>query len=98
MYLLKLYIAHLGPKTKEKIDFFRSMLNHELGSNYQLDIVELLKSPASALTDDILVTPTVIRRCPPPIKKVVGNFLDREQLMFGLGLVKTGDSHSECQR
>ncbi len=87
MYLLKVYISNLTPKTLEKIGLFKEMLTAELGSGYHLELVELLKDPASALNDDILVTPTVIRCSPEPTKKIVGNFLDKKQVMFALGLV-----------
>jgi circadian clock protein KaiB len=87
VYLLKVYISNLTPKTLEKIGLFKEMLTAELGSEYHLELVELLKNPTSALNDDILVTPTVIRCSPKPTKKIVGNFLDKKQVMFALGLV-----------
>ena len=59
----------------------------ELAGDYEIEVVDILKSPALAEQDKILVTPTVIRKLPEPIKMVIGDLSDRTEVLYGLDII-----------
>ncbi len=98
MYLINIYISTRNGSTLERLALFRKMLTEALGEdNFELEVLSVLENPDAAISDDILVTPTIIRRNPAPIRKVVGNFLDREKLFFGLELDDTTSPDSKIR-
>src|SRR3984885_14668654 len=58
---------------------------------YQIEIVDVLKSPRRAAADQILAAPTVVRRLPAPIRRLVGDLSDSDRLLIGLELRQYGD-------
>jgi len=83
---LRLYVTGRSPKCLRAIENLRRICAEHLAGRYKIEVVDLLENPRLAAEDQILAVPTVVRRLPPPIRKLVGDLSDTERLLVGLQL------------
>jgi circadian clock protein KaiB len=83
---LVVYVTDTSPKGQRAIENLRRVCEEHLAGRYQIEIVDVLQNPRRAAADQILATPTVVRRLPAPIRKLVGDFSDSDRLLVGLEL------------
>lgn len=83
-YLLKLYVTGKTAKSEVAIANLRRLCAEELDGRYELQIIDVLEHPEAAETDKILATPTLIKRLPPPLRRVIGDLSDRQKVLLGL--------------
>ena len=83
-YLLKLYVTGKSPKADAAIANLQRICDEELGENYELQIIDVLEHPQLAEDDKVLATPTLIKRLPPPLRRVIGDLSDRHKVLLGL--------------
>ena len=83
---LCLYVTDRSPKCLRAIENLRRACEEHLAGHYQIEVVDLLENPRLAADDQILAVPTVVRRFPAPIRKVVGDLSDGDRLLVGLQL------------
>ena len=83
---LRLYIAGQSPKSIAALSNLRDACEKHLPGKYAIEIVDLSKNPQLARGDQILALPTVVRRLPQPIRRMIGDLSDREKLLIGLDL------------
>ncbi len=83
---LRLYVTGRSPKCLQAIENLRLVCEQYLQGRYHIDVVDLLDNPHLAAYDQILAVPTLVRRLPPPIRKVVGDLSDTDRLLAGLEL------------
>jgi circadian clock protein KaiB len=86
-YNLRLYVAGQTPKSLSAIANLKSICEEHLAGRYTVEVIDLLVSPQLAAGDQILAVPTLVRRLPPPIKRVIGNLSDTERVLVGLDIV-----------
>jgi circadian clock protein KaiB len=82
---LRLYVAGNAPNSLNAIQNAQAICEKYFASGYDLEIVDMLEHPRRALTDGIIVTPTLLKLSPPPLKRAVGNLSDTTQLLLTLG-------------
>ena len=85
-YNLRLYVAGQTPKSVAAITNLRRICAEHLAGRYTIEVVDLLVSPQLAAGDQILAIPTLVRRLPPPIKRIVGNLSNVERVLVGLDI------------
>jgi circadian clock protein KaiB len=85
-YLLRLYVAGMDPKSTEAIRAITGMCDGYLEGRYQLVIVDIYQHPRLARGDKVIAAPTLIRKLPLPLRRVVGNMADPKKVLSGLGL------------
>lgn len=85
-WIFRLYTAGEAPNSLRAIANLAAIGQEYLQSCYKVEIVDILADPLHALNDGILVTPTLVRIAPPPIRKILGNLNDREKVLLALGL------------
>jgi circadian clock protein KaiB len=83
---LRLYVAGSGVRSLQAIDRARALVANLRGGAAELEVVDVLESPAVAERDRILAAPTLMRRTPPPPLKVIGDLADLDELARQLGL------------
>ncbi len=83
-FVLKLYVTGTSPRTRQAIENLQRICEQDLHGRYQLDIIDVLKHPQAAEDDRILATPTLIKRLPPPLRRVIGDLSDKDKVLFGL--------------
>lgn len=85
-WLLRLYIAGQTPKSLTAISNLHRICEQHLGGRFEIEVIDLLKSPELAEADKIIAIPTLVRRLPEPLRKVVGDLSDTEKTLVGLQL------------
>ena len=85
-YNLRLYVAGQTPKSLAAIANLKQICEVHLSGRYTIEVIDLLLSPQLAAGDQILAVPTLVRRLPPPIKRVIGNLSDTERVLVGLDI------------
>ena len=87
---LCLYVTDRSPKCLRAIENLRRACEEHLAGHYQIEVVDLLENPRRAADDQILAAPTVVRRLPVPVRKLVGDLSDIDRLLVGLQLRPSG--------
>jgi circadian clock protein KaiB len=85
-YILRLYVTGKTPNSIRAIAKVREICEELLAGRYLLQVIDIYQQPALASGDQILVAPTLVRKAPGPLRKLIGNLSDRERLLAGLGL------------
>ena len=83
---LRLYIAGQTPNSIAAISNLRKICEDQLKGKYRIEVIDLLKKPQLAKGDQIVAIPTLVRRLPPPVKKLVGNLSKIERTLVGLDI------------
>ena len=85
-YMLRLYVAGQTPKSLLAFRNLKQICEEHLQGRYEIEIVDLLENPQLAQGDQILAVPTLVRRLPEPIKKIIGDLSNTESVLVGLDL------------
>jgi len=83
---LRLYIAGQTPNSIAAIANLKKICEEQLKGKYRIEVIDLLKKPQLAKGDQIVAIPTLVRRLPPPVKKIVGNLSKTERALVGLDI------------
>lgn len=83
---LVLYIAGQTPKSIKAFDNIKKYAEEHLEGKYSIEIVDLLINPQLAENDQILAVPTLVRRLPEPIRKIIGDLSNKEKVLVGLNI------------
>jgi len=85
-YSLRLYVAGQTPKSVLALKNLKEICEQHLMGRYDIEIIDLLENPQLARGDQILAVPTLVRRLPEPIKKIIGDLSNTERVLVGLDL------------
>ena len=85
-YVLRLYVAGQPPKSVLAFRNLKQICEDHLQGRYEIEIIDLLENPQLARGDQILAVPTLVRRLPEPIKKIIGDLSNTERVLVGLDL------------
>ena len=83
---LRLYVAGQTPKSIAAFANLKKICDEYLTGQYHIEVVDLLKQPQLASGDQILAIPTLVRKLPEPIRKIIGDLSDTERVLVGLNL------------
>lgn len=83
-YLLRLYVTGSTFRSLRAIENLRAICDAELAGQYDVEVIDVLENPQMAEKDKILATPTLVKRLPEPVRKIIGDLSDREKVLFGL--------------
>jgi circadian clock protein KaiB len=85
-YNLRLYVAGQTPKSITALANLKKICEEHLVGRYQIEVIDLLEHPQLAAGDQILAVPTLVRRLPEPLKRIIGNLSNMERVLVGLDL------------
>jgi circadian clock protein KaiB len=85
-YELRLYVAGQTPKSLAAFANLKKICEQHMAGQYYIEIIDLLKHPQLASGDQILAIPTLVRKLPQPIKKIIGDLSNTERVLVGLDL------------
>jgi circadian clock protein KaiB len=85
-YALKLYVAGQTPKAVRAFSNLRKICEEHLEGRYTIEVVDLIENPQLGRGDQILALPTLVRKLPTPIKKIIGDLSNTERVLVGLDL------------
>jgi circadian clock protein KaiB len=83
---LRLYVAGQSPKSLEAFANLFRICEEHLESRYEIEIVDLVENPQLAAGDEIVAIPTLVRRLPAPMRKIIGDLSDSDRVLIGLQL------------
>jgi circadian clock protein KaiB len=88
---LRLYVAGQTPKSLAAISNLKKLCETHLAGRYTIEVIDLLVTPQLAAGDQIVALPTLVRRLPEPLKRVIGDLSNTERVLVGLDIrSKTG--------
>jgi circadian clock protein KaiB len=85
-YVLRLYVADTTAASSRALANIREICDGHLEGRYSLEVIDLLVQPALAEGDQILAVPTLVRRLPQPLRKIIGDLSNTERVLVGLDL------------
>lgn len=83
---LLLYIAGVTPKSEKALENIKKYAEEHLAGKYSIEIIDLLKNPQLAEGDQILAVPTLVRKFPEPIRKIIGDLSNEQRVLVGLNI------------
>lgn len=86
-YKLRLYITGRTPQSQRAIGNLRALCETELEGQYEIEVIDVLENPLLAENEKILATPTLVKRLPEPVRKIIGDLSDRQKVLLGLDLL-----------
>lgn len=85
-YELRLYVAGQTPKSMTALQNLKTYCEKYLKDQYSIEVIDLMENPQIAEGDQILAIPTLVRRVPSPIRKIIGDLSNEEKVLVGLDL------------
>jgi len=85
-YVLRLYVAGQTPKSMEAFENLKRISEEHLKGRYKIEVIDLVKNPRLAKDDQILAIPTLVRKLPEPLKKIIGDLSNTERVLVGLDI------------
>jgi len=85
-YMLRLYVAGQTPKCMRAFSNLKRICEQYLTNRYQIEMIDLLGNPMLARGDQILAVPTLVRRLPEPVRKIIGDLSNTQRVLAGLDL------------
>ena len=86
-YVLRLFISGSTPRSSRAIQNIRALCEENLQGHYELDVIDIYQHPEFLKPEQILVTPTLVKKLPPPLRKIIGDLSDTEKLLVALDIV-----------
>lgn len=87
---LRLYVAGQTPKSVRAIENLRRVCEEHLAGQYTIELIDLLENPTLAKGDEIVAVPTLVRKLPEPIRRIIGDLSDTDRVLVGLQLRAEG--------
>jgi circadian clock protein KaiB len=84
--VLRLYVTGEAPNSTRAIGNLNDLCREHLAGRYEIEIVDLLREPQRALADEVLLTPTLVKLSPKPVRKIIGNLNDLAAVLKAFGL------------
>lgn len=88
LWELRLYVAGHTEKSVHALENLKLLCESYLKGEYSIEVIDLLKNPQLAKGDQIIATPTLVKKLPTPVKRLIGDLSDIERVLVGLNLVK----------
>jgi circadian clock protein KaiB len=84
---LRLYVAGQTPRSLAAFANLKKICEAHLRGRYRLEIIDLLVNPERARADQIVAIPTLIRKLPPPVKRIIGDLSNKERTLIGMEVI-----------
>ena len=90
LWQLRLYVAGQTPKSLTAFGNLKQICDNHLKGRYRIEVIDLLEQPYLSKGDQILAIPTLVRKLPQPVRKIIGDLSDTERVLVGLDLRSAG--------
>ncbi len=85
-YVLKLYVAGINRRSSQAIRSITEICDQYLKGRYDLRVIDIYQQPTLARGEQIIAAPTLVRKLPLPLRRIIGDMADKEKLLVGLDL------------
>jgi circadian clock protein KaiB len=86
-WILRLYVAGQSPKAITAFANLKKICEDQLNGFYSIEVIDLLVNPHMGVTDQIFALPTLVRKLPVPVRKIIGDLSNTERVLIGLDLL-----------
>jgi circadian clock protein KaiB len=87
-YLLRLFVTGMTPRSTEAIARIKAICEEYLEGRYDLEVIDIYQQPTIARSEQIIATPTLVKKLPLPLRRLVGDLSDKRRVLVGLNLVE----------
>jgi len=87
MWILRLYVAGQTPKSITAFTNLKKICEEKLNNKYKIEVIDISKNPHLAAADQIFALPTLVRKLPVPVRKIIGDLSNTERVLVGLDLL-----------
>ena len=85
-YVLKLYITGMTRRSQEALRNIKRIMQENFGDNYELEVIDIYQQPSLAKGDQIIAVPTLIKKLPAPLRRIIGDLSQEDRIILGLDL------------
>ena len=85
-YVLRLFVAGMTPHSRLAVANVRKICENNLQGRYELEVVDMYQQPDQAISEQIFAVPTLVKKLPLPLRKIIGDMSDTERVLVGLNL------------
>ena len=86
-YVLRLYVTGMTPRSCQAIRNLQTICDERLAGRYDLDVIDIYQQPILTIGEQIIAAPTLIKKLPLPMRRLVGDMSDRDRVLLGLDLL-----------
>lgn len=97
-YVLRLFVTGSTPRSVRAIENIRAICNEQLPGHYDLEIIDIYQHPDQAKPEQIVVSPTLIKSLPLPVRRVIGDLSNQERVLAGIDVVPRAAGYQEPGR
>ena len=97
-YVLRLYVTGMTPRSGRAISNLQSICDEYLAGRYDLEIVDIYQQPVLTKGEQIIAAPTLIKKLPLPMRRIIGDMSNKDRVLLGLDLVRADDQRGEALR
>ena len=94
-YILRLYVTGLTPKSRQAILNVKRICEEHLKGHYELEVIDISQQPVLAQGEQIIATPTLIKKLPSPLRRFIGDMANTDRILLGLDLVAKEDEFQD---
>jgi circadian clock protein KaiB len=96
-YILRLYVTGMTPRSARAVTNLRTICDEYLEGQYDLEVIDIYQQPVLTKGEQIIAAPTLIKKLPLPMRRIIGDMSNRERVLLGLDLVpfrqQSGEEH-----
>jgi circadian clock protein KaiB len=85
-YVLRLYVAGTTPRSTRAVEALREICDEHLVGRYDLEVIDVYQQPVLARNEQIIAVPTLVKKLPAPMRRILGDLADRQRVLLGLDL------------
>jgi circadian clock protein KaiB len=89
-WCLRLYVAGQNPRSVRALENLKALCETHLAGRCEVEVIDLLENPTLARGDQIVAVPTLVRKLPEPVRKIIGDLSNTERVLVGLDLCPRG--------
>jgi circadian clock protein KaiB len=97
-YVLRLYVTGMTPRSARAVENLRTVCEEYLEGRYDLEVIDIYQQPALTKGEQIIAAPTLVKKLPLPMRRIIGDMSNRDGLLLGLDLVPSPPPPRETAR
>ena len=90
-YVLRLYVTGMTPRSARAVKNLQAICNEYLEGRYDLEVIDIYQQPVLTKGEQIIAAPTLVKKLPLPMRRIIGDLSNRERVLLGLDLVRSPD-------
>src|SRR5512132_2679948 len=95
-YILRLYVTGLTPRSARAVDNLRAICDEYLEGRYDLEVIDIYQQAVLTKGEQIIAAPTLIKKLPLPLRRIIGDMSNRERVLVGLDLIRAPERDEEA--